>query len=391
MEKETTEAWLEQVKADSEMTLSFLLTQRADDSFGWGKILKNMWFPHGEERPTATGLLLVGPAGCGKHTAVHHMLHLLDALPKEYNDAGEPESPYVCVFLEGEDLLSPEEDFTACRERLTALMDHCYDRHRGLFLVLESTASLPWSRKLYRFLEQQMAYYYLYRGKASLYCGPKDQPNSQMEGEDEQMFQPFFLVLLEEEEPKLPALLRRRLQLCRMTKPDRLRREQFLKNRDLGYLHVNLDELYPGQSLADLTEGMSYAQLEDLINGLSALTADVYDPVTLEEEDVLRREQTPRQTRSELQQALWAKAEAALDRLPELLALRPAPLYEQPAAEPEQTETKNSAMDAETWANMDPEAFKQSESERLAKLPVRDLAKQYLRKDYPLERLIERE
>ena len=48
-------------------------------------------------------------------------------------------------------------------------------------------------------------------------------------------------------------------------------------------------------------------------------------------------------------------------------------------------------MDAETWANMDPEAFKQSESERLAKLPVRDLAKQYLRKDYPLERLIERE
>ena len=30
MEKETTEAWLEQVKADSEMTLSFLLTQRGD-------------------------------------------------------------------------------------------------------------------------------------------------------------------------------------------------------------------------------------------------------------------------------------------------------------------------------------------------------------------------
>ena len=292
MDKEQTRTWLERVKNDCAMTRSFLLTQRADDSFGWGRILKNMWFPTGEERPTGTGVLLVGPAGCGKHTAVRHLLQLLEQLPKERDGDGAPADSYLYVSLDWEEL-EELEGFADCRERLNMLLDDCCDRKQGLFLVLEGTARLPWSRKLYRYLESQLAAFYLYRGQQSLFGGPKDQPREEVYEEDENAVPPIFLALIEEEEPALPALLRSRLQLCRMTRPNLLRRKSFLTNRELGNLHMDLSELYPGQTLAELTEGLSYAQLEDLVNSLSALTADLLDQAALEEEDSLRREQVP--------------------------------------------------------------------------------------------------
>ena len=386
MDRDKLKAWVERVKNDSTLTLSFLLTQSPDDSFGWGKILKNMWFPGGYEMPSGTGLLLVGPRGCGKHTAVHHMLRLLDQLPKEETEDGDEEIPYTCVFLEGEDLEGPGEDAASGRQRIDALLDDCYDRRRGLFLVLEDTAALPWSRKLYRYLETQLASYYLQRGRRSSLQGPKDRPNTEDFEEDGDTLPPFFLVLLEEEEPALPALLRSRLQLCRMSKPNLLRRKRFLTNRGLGDHLMQHEEQNPGQTLAELTEGMSYAQLEDLANSLTALTADIMESVPPEEEDSLRQEQAPRETLPELQRQVWLKAESLMDRLPELMAQRAVVIASEGQNVGEQRVT---SPDSDPQGPVDEEKIENKEMKRLEELPVKDLAKEYFEEELELEPLRE--
>lgn len=388
MDKEKTKAWAERVRNDSAMTRSFLRTQTPDDSFGWGRILKNMWFPTGEEMPTGTGLLLVGPAGCGKHTAVHHMLRLLDQLPGEETEDGSPADSYQYVSLDWEELQEPEDGFAGCRELLAVLLDDCFDRRQGLFLVLEGTARLPWSRKLYRYLESQLTGYYLYRSRRSFTPGPKDRPASPDWEEDGMTTPPFFLVLIEEEEPVLPALLRSRLQLCRMSRPDLLRRKRFLTNRELGNLHMDLAELHPGQTLAELTEGLSYAQLEDLVNSLAALTAELSVPADLAEEDCLRREQAPTETLPELQRQVWEKAESLMDRLPELLARRAAEIPVQTLRETdgarkngeETDKVRDADPDPGKWSESETAAFQQREYDRLEKMPVKKLAEEYFQR-----------
>lgn len=338
--------------------------------------------------PSGTGLLLVGPAGCGKHTAVLHMLHLLDRLPKRESEDGSPEAPYTCVFLDGEELEEPGEGFESGRERINALLDDCYERRRGLFLVLEDTAALPWSRKLYRFLETQLAAYYLSRGRESLFPGPKDRPAEALWAEEEGDLPPFFLVLMEEKEPALPALLRSRLQLCRMSRPNLLRRRRFLMSRNLGNLRLDMDALHPGQGLAELTEGLSYAQLEDLINSLSALTADLTQAVEQEEEDVLRREQAPEEPLGELQRQVWQKAESLIDRLPELLGQRGIAVSGESALK--DTDEQNFGIEQEPVPAPQTESGlsgwnEESEISRLEKLPVSQLAREYFGKEIKLE------
>ena len=388
MDKERTKAWVERVKDDSAMTRSFLLTQWADDSFGWGKILKNMWFPTGEELPTGTGVLLVGPAGCGKHTAIHHLLRLMDQLPKQEDEDGSLRDSYLYVSLDWEELLEPEDGFAACEQMLSMLLDDCYDRHQGLFLVLEGTTRLPWSRKLYRYLGSQLTDYYLYRGKGAFTAGPKDRPASLDWEEDETVLPPFFLALIEEEEPMMPALLRSRLQLCRMSRPNLLRRKNYLMNRDLGNLHMDMDELHPGQTLADLTEGLSYAQLEDLVNSLSALTAELAEPVELAEEDSLRQEQTPQETLPELQRQVWEKAESLMDKLPEMLAQRsyiiPEPSREA-SVSPERESDRSSEPAPVSAPNYDPATFnEEDELTRLNTMPVKNLAIEFFQREIKL-------
>ena len=379
MERDNELAWLKRVQLYSQLVSEYLLTQAPDDSFGWGRILQNMWFPTGSEQPSGTGLLLVGPAGCGKHTAVHHMLRLLPQSPRVEID-GKAEAPYAAVFLDEDSLVDPEEDFSVCRARLNLLLDHYYDLGRGLFLVLEHCSRLPFKRKLFRFLEEQLVTYFLSRGESSLSSGPKDRLRPFAEP-SESPYPPLLLVLLEEEEPDLPALLRSRLQLCRMSRPDLYRRKEFLLNHDLQNVHADLDELYPGKNLADLTEGLSYAQLEDLLADLRAMTADLQHPVSLEEENSLRLSQLPeslqppREARSSSDETL----DKLLAFLTESAILSRGTLQEQ-ASDLTATETaasQENGLDPDTF---DPDSYQK----RLEKMSMRELEKEYFQMELEL-------
>ena len=380
MERGNELAWLKRIQLYSQLISDYLFIQSPDDSFGWGRILKSTWFPTGSEQPSGAGLLLVGPAGCGKHTVVHHMLHLLPQTPRVEID-GRDEAPYAAVFLDEDSLADPEEDFSVCQARLNLLLDHYYDRGQGLFLVLEHCSRLPFSRKLFRFLEEQLVSYFLSRGENSLAPGPKDRPGLFMESA-ESPYPPLFLVLLEEEEPKLPALLRSRLQLCRMSLPDLYRRREFLLNHDLQNVHVDLDEIYPGQSLADLTEGLSYAQLEDLLADLCGLTADLQHPVSLEEEDSLRLSQLP--TSLKLPREAHSSSEETLDKLLAFLAqsaIMPRGTLPEQASNLAGEEPATSRLDAPDPADFDPDAYRQ----RLEKMSMRELEKEYFQTELNLE------
>ncbi len=377
MGQENELAWLKRVCLYSQLISEYLLTQVPDDSFGWGTVLRNMWFPTGSEQPSGTGLLLVGPAGCGKHTALHHMLRLLPQFPRVEIE-GRDEAPYDAVFLDEDSLAGPEEDFSVCQARLNLLLDRYYDRGQGLFLVLEHAASLPFSRKLFRFLEEQLAAYFLNRGERSLAPGPKDWPGLSAEPA-ESPYPPLFLVLLEEEEPELPALLRSRLQLCRMSRPDLFRRREFLLNHDVQNVHLDLDELHPGQNLADLTEGLSYAQLQDLLTDLRALTADLQYPVSLEEEDSLRLSQLP----ESLQLRPAAQASSSEETLEKLLVLLTQSVAAPREHNADSTAASPSAslQDEVDPASFDPGAYQQ----KLEKMSMRELEREYFQMELDLE------
>ena len=377
MGQENELAWLKRVRLYSQLISEYLLSQIPDDSFGWGRVLQNMWFPTGSEQPSGTGLLLVGPAGCGKHTALHHMLRLLPLSPRVEIE-GRYEAPYDAVFLNEDSLADPEEDFAVCQARLNLLLDHYYDRGQGLFLVLEHAARLPFSRKLFRFLEEQLAAYFLNRGERSLAPGPKDWPDLSAEPA-ESPYPPLFLVLLEEEEPELPALLRSRLQLCRMSRPDLLRRTEFLLNHDVQNVHLDLDELHPGQNLADLTEGLSYAQLQGLLADLRALTADLAYPVSLEEEDSLRLSQLPESLQVSRSAAQASSPEETLEKLLVLLTQSVAAPREQNSDVAAASTTASLQSDPDPAA-FDTDAYKQ----RLENMSMRELEREYFRQELEL-------
>ena len=380
MERENELAWLKRVRLHSQLVSEYLSTRSPDDSFGWGRILRNMWFPSGSEQPSGAGLLLVGPAGCGKHTALHHMLRLLPQTPRVSID-GRDEAPYAAVFLDEDSLAGPDEDFAACQARLNLLLDQYYDRGQGLFLVLEHASRLPFSRRLFRFLEEQLAAYFLNRGESALTPGPKDQAGALPEPA-ESPYPPLFLVLLEEEEPELPALLRGRLQLCRMSRPDLYRRKEYLLNHDVQNVRLDLDGLHPGQTLADLTEGLSYAQLEDLLVSLRALTADLQHPVSPEEEDSLRLSQLPESLRLPEAQPVSA-SEGALDQLLALLAQSvsstQASLLEQSSGGAEASPAASRQEDAEAPSD-DPTEYQQ----RLENMSMRELEREYFQRELEL-------
>lgn len=300
MDKESIHKWLQQAVQDGQLTSDYYLSQLPDDSFGWGRILTNMWFAEGETRPSGSGLLLTGPAGCGKHTALHHMIFLLSR------------RNYQFIFLDGNDLNDADESI----EKLNALLDQCHENQSGLCLVLEEVAQQPYSPALYKYLGNTLCQYYLSRGEESRLPGPKDHPLQQWENDSlPGLYHPFFLVLIEEEEPRLPALLRNRLQTCRMTLPTFKQRLAFIENHELGNIQTQ-------EGFLEQTDGLSYGQLEDLINSLRAFTAgadirseDSLNALVADQKEFLAQQLLPKQSLS-----AGLQSESAMDQMIELFS-----------------------------------------------------------------------
>ena len=251
------EDWADLVLDSGELLGQFCDAAPPDDTFGWGALYRKMWFSDYDHRPSGTGVLLTGPEGCGKHTAAAHLIRELRN--RDYR-----------VGLLPEDDDGGEGPGTPTRDRLNDLLDRCDEEGKGLCLLIEDLDRRARSRELGRFLGEMLCLYTLRRGRSSRMAGPKDRFSGRDMGSGDEPLSPFFLILIQSREQSVPSLLRSRLQLCRMSPPDRARRILFFVNHPAACLRE--PAAVTQEELLERTEGMSYAQLEDLVNSLNALS-----------------------------------------------------------------------------------------------------------------------
>ena len=276
MAGETVEAWLDGVLSSAAVMEAYIDRQELDDSFGWGALLDTMWFSEDGRRPTGSGVLLTGPDGSGKHTAAYHMIK------------GLLSRAYAHVFLTGEDLDGGTE---SAQERLQGLLDRFYDQGQALCIVLEHAQAFQNSQGVLRFLGETLCEYWL--------C--EDYP-------------PLFMILIASDDTPVPAPLRGRLRLCRMSLPDGNGRKAFLENRAGDLRHY-----VPFHTLLSQTEGMSYAELSDVVEKLRAFVDLTDGAIPEEKAAALIREQKPQPKPQPDRLQLPEMVEALIDALPQLL------------------------------------------------------------------------
>ena len=222
-----TEEWLTYLMGESERRQNLILNLRLNDAAGLGGALDRMIRRGKSNRPA--GLLLTGPAGAGKHNAAWHVLQAMEA---------ENCAP---IFLSGEALTEFRGDFPSLAAGLNSLLDRFYDRGQDLCLLLERTEESGLAGQLYNFLGRTLRDYQSY---------PAGDPS-------------LFLILIAEEQPPLPSLLRELLLLCPCAMPDLQRRTAYLNERGRTIQkYVSLERL------AELSEGCSYAALGQITDML---------------------------------------------------------------------------------------------------------------------------
>lgn len=279
MAEETTNAWLDDILKSSAVMEAYIDRQELDDSFGWGALLDAMWFSEDGRRLTGSGVLLTGPDGSGKHTAAYHMIKGL--LSREY----------AHVFLTGEDLAPETGGAQLARERLQGLLDRFYDQEQALCIVLERIETCQNIQSVLRSLGEALCEYWL--------C--EDYP-------------PLFAVLIASDELPVPAPLRGRLRLCRMSLPSEVKRKTFLENKAGDLRHY-----VPFNTLLSQTEGMSYAELLDLTDQLRAFVDKTDSALSEEEAAAFIQEQKPRPEPQSIRVQMLEKVEALIDALPQLM------------------------------------------------------------------------
>lgn len=341
-----TDNWLRETLDCSTVLRDYYLTMPPDDSFGWGSTLGKMWFPTPSVRPTGTGVLLTGPDGSGKHTAAAHLIRSF--LKNDYD----------FVLLRGEDL-EPEDGVKALKDRLNALLDHFLNQNKGLCLVLDGMMRSQAAWEIGQFLGEMLCFYFVRRNEDFLYGGPKDGLATHVITDSEEQFSPLFLILIEKKEEGLPSILRSRLQMCRMSYPNEQQRMNFLRSHEALFL----PELISVDEFLQQTEGLSYAQLEDLINSLNSL--DGMDGQTLRA--VLASQLPEKKERTRLLERLGELAQ----KIPELLQRSAAAVQTAdhvPYTSVEQKQTKTEARtdyDQESGTYLANRVFTQEELDKL--------------------------
>ena len=287
--------WLDQLIPMSQQLEAFMLGKEPDDAFGWGEMLGMMWAQMPEERPG--GLLLTGPAGCGKHTAAAHMLLQLQ------------QEGYGTVFLDGMEL--QDWDRKTAKERLNKLLDYFYDNQQPLCLVVENLESCGCRWEMLTHLGRTLQMNRLYR---------------------DQVEYPLFLILIDQKEHQIPASLRGELRLCRMCLPDQQRRKKYLDKQAVSIAgYVSLD------MVAAETQGMTYAQLADLVYNLQYLVDCRDGYPTQEEVQAFLSQQTPPASREQKLEAFLGTAQKFMEDMPQMLrnAAASMPVAAQASAAPQ--------------------------------------------------------
>lgn len=275
MAEEAINAWLDGILRSAAVMEAYIDRQELDDSFGWGALLDAMWFSEDGKRLTGSGVLLTGPDGSGKHTAAYHMIK------------GLLRRKYTHVFLTDEDFDAKTGAAELAKERLQGLLDRFYDQEQALCIVLEQAETFQSIQSVLRLLGEALCEYWL--------C--EDYP-------------PLFVILIASDNPPIPAPLRGRLRLCRMSLPGEVRRRAFLENKAEDLRHY-----VPFNTLLSQTEGMSYAELSDVVGNIRTLVDQTDSALSEEQVAAFVRGQKPQPIRVQAPE----KVEALIDALPQLL------------------------------------------------------------------------
>ncbi len=222
---------------ENEPSFDDLLSSRSDYSFGWKDAIEEMIAGGAND-----GLLLMGPDGCGKHTAADISVYSLSS------------EGYRTLYLSSKDFDFTDEEIKADadirskmidsgdEEELTEdivhtlldkLLNRFFDDGTNICFVLEGIGQSRFTRQIYYRIGTYMVMY-----------------NS------DDGFPDMYTVVIEQNEELVPSILRRYLRLIRMSYPSVERRRKALINFGVPSKDA--------AAVAVSTEGLTYSQLRDL-------------------------------------------------------------------------------------------------------------------------------
>lgn len=319
-------AWLEKVKELSVYRRDYLDCCPPDDSFGWGERLRYKLRVPAEKLFRMSGLLLMGNTGCGRHTAAAHAVQFLR---NDWADMNQEEQGFEAVWL-AEESLDFLEDFGS--KSVYECLNTLLDAYAGLpiCLVVEFPEQSGYCAELMRHLGRFSCMYAAYAGQEGGFTAP------------------LFLIVITDEEERLPRQLRERLHCCRMQLPSYEQRLQFLHRQSRD---SELEDVFdPGafEELAEMTERMNYAQLRDLTQNLIACAGCDYERDALL---AVAESQLPQEPPKAARQRMYGKINDFLDALPELLQNLPAAVPHAPAAQEEAAHAEETER-KQDWAEI---------------------------------------
>lgn len=293
MSTESPQEWLERIEDETSAYAGFLLSQldTLDDTFDWGARLAQLFADQANQNEKLAGLLITGPEGCGRHTI------LVNVIGMRCGTDG-------VVALTGNALVEGMETVSEVRERLSALFQKYWETEpQNLCLIVEDLEDCPYRDFILRFLQTKL-------------CASRcPQVVSEDSAEEYTPAPNLFLVLVQREPTRLPAVLKQLLYHCRVQYPNRARREVFLRGRckELSDKAPSMDHLL------DETEGFSYAELLNLLRNIQMVAPGKNDQISDELMEELLEEQRPAPPTETAKERLFQKLEQTLDSLPDIL------------------------------------------------------------------------
>ena len=290
MVKLSADEWRSLYCTEQNPKTDFFLDRSEDDSCGKGAVFRELWSLPSEQRPG--GILFTGPEGSGRHNTAANLAGWLADRHK-----------YDVIFLSGAELCCGAEEFSDVKERFDAVLDDCYDNgFRPLCIILERPEECSWGEQLSDFLGKILFEY------------------KQMENHpDEEMRYPaLFMIFLPEQKWNVPAFLRRQLRICSFSLPDRDQRLAFSVNHGAD----ELGDFIAIDTLADITEGMNYFQLADVIENARLTAMSIENGKTSSDilsVETLIRSQLPDIPEKDKREKLEKKLGTFLEELPKAL------------------------------------------------------------------------
>ena len=269
------EKWIDDLKYQSEGFVEYLKNFPPDNSSYWCTLTKACVKVPVEKLRQKKGILYVGDAGCGKHSAAYTgVLQLVN-------------QDFSAVFISGDNFNFLTGEQYGIYEGLNTLLDS-YEQ-KNLCLVLETPECCIDSSELLRRLGQF----------ACMYAVHDELPL-------------LFLMVITEKESCIPNLLRERLSTVRCTLPSAEQRNAFIQS-----YYENISLFTSAEELEEVTECLNFSQLQDLLD----YTKNYFEDERADDKLLLEQlyTQLPPKSTEMYKQLFLQKAIDFIDALPQLL------------------------------------------------------------------------